>query len=189
MHSHDVRALAIWPPYTPVSNSLLAGATYNGSIFAGISPILVSGGLDASPVLAPCASALSTTTSTKLTNALATSAMSTFEDAYHRRMPYTTGSMASAIHLSRAQKLLCCVKGSSVAIWKILGQAKYAMSNDLDSSSDSHGYEKLLDMDLDMTTNICASAVSEDGRWLAVADVYDIKLFELQEQVSRRIVT
>ncbi len=67
-------------------------------------------GLDGSPVLTPCASAISTTTSTKMTNALATSVMSTFEDAYHRRMPYTTGAMAPAIHLSRAQKLLFCVK-------------------------------------------------------------------------------
>ncbi len=126
-----------------------------------------------------------------MTNALATSVMSTFEDAYHRRMPYTTGAMAPAIHLSRAQKLLFCVKESSVAVWKVLGQAKSvpnyelaAISNEERFPSDSQGYEKLLDMDLDMTTNICASAVSEDGHWLAVADVYDIKLFELRKQVS-----
>ncbi|KLO20437.1 WD40 repeat-like protein [Schizopora paradoxa] len=195
MHSHDVRALAIWPPYSSVSTGILtAAAARNGSIFAGISPILVSGGLDASPVLAPCASALSTTTSTKLTNALATSMMSTFEDAYHRRMPYTTGAMAPAIHLSRAQRLLCCVKESSVAFWKVLGQARSASQYDTAAdrtgeqfSSDKEGFEKLLDMDLDMTTNICASAVSEDGRWLAVADVYDIKLFELREQEDGRL--
>lgn len=78
-----------------------------------------------------------------------------------------------------------------MAVWKVLGQAKSVSQYELAANSngerflsDSQGYEKILDMDLDMTTNICASAVSEDGRWLVIADVYDIKLFELRKQVG-----
>lgn len=43
------------------------------------------------------------------------------------------------------------------------------------------GYERVLDMEFDTTTNISASAISGDGRWLAVSDVYEVKLFELTQ--------
>ena len=34
-------------------------------------------------------------------------------------------------------------------------------------------------VELDTITNICASAISDDGHWLAVSDVYEVRLFEL----------
>jgi U3 small nucleolar RNA-associated protein 4 len=43
------------------------------------------------------------------------------------------------------------------------------------------GWQKVLDMDLKLQTNLVASAVSSDGKWLAVSDLYETKLFRLQK--------
>ena len=34
-------------------------------------------------------------------------------------------------------------------------------------------------VELDTITNICASAIPDDGHWLAVSDAYEVRLFEL----------
>jgi U3 small nucleolar RNA-associated protein 4 len=41
------------------------------------------------------------------------------------------------------------------------------------------GWEKVLDMELNVTGNLVAGEISEDGRWLAVSDMYEAKLFSL----------
>ncbi|KAL5495652.1 UTP4 [Sanghuangporus weigelae] len=194
MHSHDVRALAVWPPYLPISSSARPS---HPSPFSGISPILASGGLDASLVLAPCATA--GTSGQQLINPLATSAISTFEDSYHRRLAYPTG-LQPAVTVARTARLLLCRRDTSLSIWRIIGRAcihsalevdlRAAEAMDVDiphdivvgnnqQNEDESGYEKLLDMELDAMTNLCSSAISDDGRWLAVSDAYEVKLFEL----------
>lgn len=184
MHSHDVRALAIWPPYLPILPSTVRSSSTTPSpmaFYAGLAPILVSGGLDASLVLAPCAPP----SASRVTNPLATSALSTFEDAYHRRVPYPTG-LSPTVNVARAVRLVVCTKDTDVSFWRIRGKARvqddlesYLHSTREDETDDESRYEKLLDMELDLTTNICASAISPDGRWFAVSDVYEVKLFEL----------
>lgn len=151
------------------------------AFYAGLAPILVSGGLDASLVLAPCAPP----SASRVTNPLATSALSTFEDAYHRRVPYPTG-LSPTVNVARAVRLVVCTKDTDVSFWRIRGKARvqddlesYLHSTREDETDDESRYEKLLDMELDLTTNICASAISPDGRWFAVSDVYEVKLFEL----------
>ncbi|KAL5535151.1 UTP4 [Sanghuangporus sanghuang] len=197
MHSHDVRALAVWPPYLPISSSARPSHL---SPLSGIAPILVSGGLDASLVLAPCATA--GTSGQQLINPLATSAVSTFEDSYHRRLAYPTG-LQPAVTVARSARLLLCRRDTSLSIWRIIGRACIhsalevdlraadAMDVDMDilprdttegkkqQDGDESGYEKLLDMELDITTDLCSSAISDDGRWLVVSDAYEVKLFEL----------
>lgn len=42
-------------------------------------------------------------------------------------------------------------------------------------------WEMVLEMDLNVRTNIVSSAISDDGKWLAVADWYETKLFALSE--------
>ncbi|KAI5119929.1 hypothetical protein M0805_000894 [Coniferiporia weirii] len=207
MHSHDVRALAVWPPYLPINTSTLRAPSFTSTPnpFAGIAPILASGGLDASLVLAPCASA---SAGPRILNPLATSAVTTFEDAYHRRVTYPTG-LVPAVSVARAARLVVCTHETSVSVWRILGRARVASALEADlraaeamavDNEDATGgeptkrgpegedvecgYEKLLDMELDTTTNLCASAVSDDGRWLAVSDVYEVKLFELSSPSS-----
>ncbi len=45
-------------------------------------------------------------------------------------------------------------------------------------------YRKILDMQLETQTNLVASAISDDGRWLAVSDLYETKLFFMRDVVS-----
>jgi len=46
------------------------------------------------------------------------------------------------------------------------------------------GFEQVLDMDLNVHTNLVASAISGDGKWIAVSDWYESKLFHLETLVS-----
>lgn len=195
MHSHDVRSLAIWPPPSP--HARRSSSTVPPGPFAGVSPILASGGLDASLVLAPCA--VAGLSSSNLINPLATSTVSTFEDAYHRRLAYPTGTVSSVL-LAQSARLIVHTQEAGLSIWRIVGRASIpsaleadlqaADAMDVDSQDVEYNpgyhqngnkpyYEKLLEMELDVTTNLCASAVSDNGRWLAVSDAYEIKLFGL----------
>jgi hypothetical protein len=36
-------------------------------------------------------------------------------------------------------------------------------------------------MDLQVQTNLTASAISDDGRWMVVSDMYESKLFRLED--------
>ena len=112
MHSHDVRALAIWPPHTPLP------ASHRRQFPLDVAPVLASGGLDMSVVVTPAA--LPASTVTHVVNPLATSADATFEDAYHRRLAYTSAPYhASALHLARTARLLLCMRDAGVSLWRI----------------------------------------------------------------------
>lgn len=211
MHSHDVRALAIWPPYVPVSPFTLRSSSSSRSFtpnpFTGISPILASGGLDASLVLVPCASPHG---HHNIVNPLSTSAVVTFEDAYYRRVAYPTGLVPS-VRVAHTARLVICAQDTRVTVWRICGKARVRSALEMDlltadaaevddarmdidgvedgtvpskKEEEECGYERALDMQLDMTTNICASAISDDGQWLAVADMYETKLFELSSTLE-----
>jgi U3 small nucleolar RNA-associated protein 4 len=145
--------------------------------------------------LSPCASPSSVirgpqsgdSKNVKVINPLASNAVPTFEDGVYRRVAYPTG-LAPAITLARRADLVVTTKDNSVSIWRIQRKASgedagYPTLKTANMQDDS-AYEKLLDMDLYVTTNICASAISEDGRWLAVSDVYETKLFKLRDTVS-----
>lgn len=136
-------------------------------------------------VLTPAALALGTTI-TKITNPLATSIESTFEDSYHRRLAYNSGpSSTTALRVAREARLVCCTRDSGLSIWRVL--RKQDSSIDIDhneDSSNSGGWEKILDMDLNIHTNIISSAISDDGKWLAVSDLYESRLFALESDVG-----
>lgn len=175
MHSHDVRALATWPPYAPLPPS------YKRRHAPDVAPILVSGGLDMSVVVTPAA--LPSSTVVKIVNPLATSAEATFADSYHRRLAYPPGpSNAPSIHLSRGSRLVCCMHDASASIWRI-NESSAEDDTALPSTSDIDGWEKVLDMDLAVHTNLIASALSDDGKWLVVSDLYESKLFALTVDV------
>jgi U3 small nucleolar RNA-associated protein 4 len=175
MHSHDVRALAIWPPYT------LLPPSHKRKFPTNIAPILASGGLDMSVVLTPAAPATSTVV-TKVVNPLSTSVAPTFEDSYHRRLAYTSG--ASALRVARQARLVCCARDDSLSIWRILQRQETPPDDTLQERADSAGWEKVLDIELNVHTNIIASAISDDGNWLVVSDLYETKLFALESDVS-----
>ncbi|KII93432.1 hypothetical protein PLICRDRAFT_152118 [Plicaturopsis crispa FD-325 SS-3] len=177
LHSHDVRALAIWPPYTPLPSS------HKRQYPIDVAPILASGGLDMSVVVTPAA--LPTSTITKIINPLATSSVSTFEDSYHRRLAYPSApASTSSVKISREARLVVCMRDTSLSIWRILSKSssleeQYMYSPD---ETPQAGWEPVLDMDLDAQTNLVSSAISDDGRWLVVSDVYEAKLFKLENK-------
>ncbi|TFY72623.1 hypothetical protein EVG20_g365 [Dentipellis fragilis] len=172
MHSHDVRALAIWPPYTPLPH------TYKRQFPTDIAPVLVSGGLDMSLVAAPAA--LPQYTIGKVVNPLSTSTVATFEDAYHRRIAYSSGTNgSSAVHLARRSRLILCMRETSVTIWRIL-QKSSNESEELPVPGQDDGWEKVLEMELNVVSNLIASAISGDGNWLAVSDHHETKLFSME---------
>ncbi|KAJ7107652.1 WD40-repeat-containing domain protein [Mycena crocata] len=173
MHSHDVRALAIWPPYTTLAPS------HRHQFPMDIAPILASGGLDMSVVVTPAA--LSTNTVVKIINPISTSIHSTFEDSYHRRLAYSSGpSSTSAVQVAREARLICCARDAGLGIWTI---PKKSSPSDQrppsDDDDDSADWEKVLDMEFNVHTNLLASAIADNGRWLVVSDLYESKLFAL----------
>jgi U3 small nucleolar RNA-associated protein 4 len=177
MHSHDVRALATWPPYTALP------PTHNRHFPVDIAPILASGGLDMSVVLTPAA--LPSATVVKVTNPLVTSTDCTFEDSYHRRLAYTSGpSCTSAIQVARQARLVSCMRDSGFSVWRIPLKRSPSNDEDFEDISDVAGWEKVLEMDFKVQTNLVASAISDDGRWLVVSDSRETKLFSLTTDVS-----
>ncbi|ORX40916.1 quinon protein alcohol dehydrogenase-like superfamily [Kockovaella imperatae] len=154
IHSHDVRALAMFPPYTP----------YVSPPFC---PILASGGWDMSLALTPAGE----TGRNPLGKAKGMS-RTIFEESFARKLSYMGGGRGTGrISLARAPRLLLARKDRSVGVWKIL--------------EDELGWEKLFEMDFRLRTSLIASAISPDGRWVAVSDLYETKLFSLDAKPQR----
>ncbi|PPQ90453.1 hypothetical protein CVT25_014971 [Psilocybe cyanescens] len=178
MHSHDVRALAIWPPYTPLP------APYKRQFAIDIAPILASGGLDMSVVLTPAA--LPTSTVVKITNPLNTSTESTFEDSYHRKLAFVARGI---VRVARSARLVSCAREAGLSVWRIhkktegeAGARQMQTESTLDpleTEPFAGGWEKVLEMDLNVNTNITTHEISDDGKWLVVSDLYESKLFSL----------
>ncbi|TFK57442.1 WD40 repeat-like protein [Heliocybe sulcata] len=179
MHSHDVRALAMWPPYTTVPPS------HKRILPIDVAPILASGGLDMSVVLTPAA--VPTSTIAKVMNPVATSTVATFEDSYHRRLAYTPGpANTSGLCLARRAGLLMCMHDDTLSLWRILKKHDTALGDDenvdMDPNAGSGGWSKVLEMDLSVRSNLTASAISEDGRWVVASDLFETKLFALEQE-------
>jgi U3 small nucleolar RNA-associated protein 4 len=121
----------------------------------------------------------------KITNPLVTSVEANFEDAYHRRVAY---SQEGRVRVSRGARLVSTVSEAGLAVWRIvngdsLPQALLSEDQVEGDRSPSpkfaSGWEKVLEMDLSVHSNIVAHEISEDGSWLAVSDLYETKLFRL----------
>lgn len=147
-----------------------------------------------SVVVTPAALPLSTLSS-KVINPLATSVHATFEDSYHRRLAYSSGpTCTSAVHIAPQARLVSCMRDSRVSIWRILkkpsptpaeGEEEEEMEEIAEEKeNDMADWEKCVEMELDVHTNLVASALSADGKWLVVADLYETKLFRLVTDAS-----
>ncbi|KAF8499168.1 WD40 repeat-like protein [Russula emetica] len=177
MHSHDVRGLSIWPPYTPLPSR------HRRSFPTDVVPLLVSGGLDMSIVVTPAA--LPRNSTVRLTNPLATSVSATFEDAYHRRIAYSSGAHGTVgLHLAKHARLVLSAGDTDLAVWRLPERLLVEEDPLLALSGEGLGWKKVLEMSLRVQTNIVASAISDDGCWLAVSDAFETKLFWLQVDSS-----
>ncbi|KDR84773.1 hypothetical protein GALMADRAFT_233114 [Galerina marginata CBS 339.88] len=190
MHSHDVRALAIWPPYTPLPSS------YKRQFAIDVAPVLASGGLDMSVVLTPAA--LPTSTVVRVMNPLNTSTEATFEDSYHRKLAYVARGV---VGVARGARLVSCAREAGLSVWRIpkkpdskAGSPQAQPEDDLEvlepepiSDAWEGGWEKVLEMDLNVHSNITTHEISDDGRWLVVSDLYESKLFSLRTDDTGQI--
>ncbi|KAH9176958.1 WD40 repeat-like protein [Lactarius sanguifluus] len=176
MHSHDVRGLSMWPPYSPLPPS------HQRAFRTDIAPLLVSGGLDMCIVVTPAALPRSTT---RITNPLATSVNATFGDAYHRRIAYSSGVHGTVgLHLAKGARLVLSTGDTSLAVWRLPEKLSVKEDSELAPIGKTHGWSKVLEMDLRVQTNLVASAISDDGQWLAVSDAFETKLFLLRTESS-----
>lgn len=138
-----------------------------------------------SVVLTPAATSASTTMA-KVINPLGTSAVSTFEDSYHRKVGYATGfAGVGKIRVARQARLVLAAQDESVSVWRILERKKTTVGEEETEGEElGGGWEKVLEMDLNVQSNIVACDISDDGKWIAVADWYETKLFRLETTVS-----
>ncbi|TYJ51515.1 hypothetical protein B9479_007911 [Cryptococcus floricola] len=168
VHAHDVKALAIFPAYLPIANNHpLAPAAINSAY----APVLVSGGLDMTPTFTSAASPSSTVLRSALGKPKPGKQAVTFEESFPRRMGYLSGGpMGGYVALSKGGRLVVGRRETSVGIWRV--------------QEDESGWEKVLEMELRLRTNLISSAISEDGKWLALSDLYETKLFFLASTPS-----
>lgn len=176
LHSHDVRALALWPPYSNVPTA------YRRTFSSEVAPVLASAGLDMSVVLTPAASPSSSLT--KTINPLRTSLEANFGDAYHRRLAYSTGRTVS---IAKSAGLVASFGDAHVSIWQIKRvdpESSDDSEPDYTRQEDKGGWHKVLEMDLNVQTNLVTCQLSDNGKWLILSDWYETKLFSLETDVS-----
>ncbi|KAG9314637.1 WD40 repeat-like protein [Chiua virens] len=185
MHSHDIRSLAIWPPYSPLPPAYRRKPGSGASVIA---PILISGGLDMSVVITPClpASVTASAAAARVVNPLAKNAATTFEDSYYRRIPYF-----SAVSIARSARLVLYMHETGLNIWHVLEiPSTMVVIDGMNNSTDPElrvSWESLLEMELNVQTNLIASSLSDDGQWLVVSDLHETKLFVLSKTPTGEI--
>lgn len=168
LHAHDVRALAVWPPYVPVPTT--TNTKHGTSIVGGggYAPVLASGGWDMSPTFTPASHPSSPSLPSPLSRPSQSQTQPTFESTHPRRMGYlSSGLLASSspITFSPSARLVVGKRDRGVGIWRV--------------HPNENGWEKLLEMELRLRTTIIATTISEQGKYLAVSDLYETKLFKL----------
>lgn len=168
LHSHDVRAIAIWPPHTSLPPS------HKRPFAIEVAPVLVSGGLDMSVITTPAALAPGTSL-VKIINPLGTSAEATFEESYQRKLAYPLGPSGNpSICIAQDARLVSCIREASATFWKILPRPTD------EDESEKESWQKMLEMEFEVSTNLTSSALSDDGRWFVVSDSYSPKLYQLE---------
>ena len=166
----------MWPPYSPLPPS------HQRAFRTDIAPLLVSGGLDMCVVVTPAA--LPRSTPTRIVNPLATSVTATFGDAYHRRIAYSSGPHGTVgLHLAKGARLVLSTGDTSLAVWRLPEKSSVEEDSEVAPVAKTQGWSKVLEMNLRVQTNLVASAISDDGRWLAISDAFETKLFSLRAEV------
>ncbi|KAF9974306.1 U3 small nucleolar RNA-associated protein [Actinomortierella ambigua] len=123
---------------------------------------LVSGGVDVSMVVCPAAD---------------------FPNINQRRIPYVP--QRPVISISKSKRLLLCRREHGIKLWRI-GKSSTPVQPYDEFEIGAHldliePQQALLEMNLKEDRNLTASALSEDGHWIAVSDIEEVKLFRVEE--------
>jgi len=128
--------------------------------------------------------ALPRSTTAQMANPLATSVTATFGDAYHRRIAYSSGAHGtSGLRLAKGARLVLSTSDAGLAVWRLPEMCSVKEDSDVVPVGKTDGWSKVLEMTLRVQTNLVASAISDDGQWLAVSDAFETKLFLLRTEV------
>ncbi|KAK4701683.1 U3 small nucleolar RNA-associated protein 4, partial [Phenoliferia sp. Uapishka_3] len=194
LHSHDVRSLIVSPPYAFPISSPPATST-------PIVPILTSAGLDLSLVIVPISppappSSRPSPGTKSLKNPVSDAPSIEFETTVHRRAAYVP-QRSKPFEVAREARLLVCRRDRTLGVWRVEegkggsgggeGKSGWKRRQELfglqgeeeEDVAPAKGWSKIIDMELKLQTNLVASAVSSDGKWLAVSDLFETKLFRL----------
>ncbi|KAG0142783.1 hypothetical protein CROQUDRAFT_662108 [Cronartium quercuum f. sp. fusiforme G11] len=184
LHSHDVRALAMSPPYVPPPET--GSLSSEKVVLLSHTPVLISGGLDMSLVLCSAASPLSYPRTFQIggsslpPNPISDSSI-VFGDSICRKISYATRRVP-VCQLSPHCRLLVCRRDRGISIWRLPSREAPEVATSYSRSSLAEpetAWHKVVDMELKCQTNLVTSAVSPDGKWLSVSDLYEVKLFSL----------
>ncbi|KAG0252120.1 U3 small nucleolar RNA-associated protein [Mortierella polycephala] len=127
---------------------------------------LVSGGVDVSMVVCPAAQ---------------------FPDINQRRIPHVP--QRPVVSISKSKRLMLCRQTHGVKVWR-LGKSASPTQSFSEFEIGAHmdliePQQAILEMNFKDDHNLTASALSEDGHWIAVADIEEVKLFRVDENPSQ----
>ncbi len=86
--------------------------------------------------------------------------------------------------MAKSARLVLCVREAGITIWRVLKIKTPERTEDMDvdgemeeptGSKKEGGFERVLDMDLNVHSNLVAGAISDDGKWVVVSDWYEAK--------------
>lgn len=169
VHQHDVRALAVWPPYVS-----LATKSAPPPLNPQFTPVIASGGLDMQVVLTPAASQSSLARADDVKIPMQRRLISTFAESQATTLGHMPGGRGcEVIATCPAKRLLVVRRYRSLGIWRI---------NGVDEGRPP--FDHLCEVALQLRSSLVSAAIAPDGEWLAVADLYETKLFKLKQTVS-----
>ncbi|CED84141.1 WD40 repeat protein [Phaffia rhodozyma] len=169
MHTHDVLALAIYPPALPVNESYIPKSPDN------LAPILVTGGVDTTLVFSACSNPGLDVKPESIGNPLlhygSGVGSTVFGEAFSRRTGGLNGVGADGggrVMFSRGARWIMVRREEAVGIWRI---------NEKVEGEEESAWEKVLEMELKGQSELISAAVSEDGSWVVASDLEETKLF------------
>ncbi|KAG0224123.1 WD40-repeat-containing domain protein [Mortierella sp. GBAus27b] len=123
---------------------------------------LVSGGVDVSMVVCRAAQ---------------------FPDINQRRLPYVP--QRPVVSISKSNRLMLCRQTNAIKVWR-LGKSASPVQPFSEIEIGAHmeliePQQAVLEMSFKDGRNLTASALSEDGHWIAVADIEEVKLFRIDD--------
>ncbi|KAG0375769.1 U3 small nucleolar RNA-associated protein [Mortierella sp. AD032] len=112
---------------------------------------------------------------------------SQFTAINQRRIPYVP--QRPVISISKSTRLMLCRQANGLKVWR-LGKSASPIQPFSDFEIGAHmdliePQQAVLEMNFRDDRNLTSSAMSEDGHWIAVADIEEVKLFRIEHNASR----